>query len=265
MRSWTSSPSRYRQPSRHRVGLCEARCRPRRAQSSAPARRCAHDGAPVDGDRSTRRDVGDRDDRVEQPDGRELQQPRRAAATVAGASPPTTPAARPHIVSGAASGTAIRLAGSATSGIDPNTGMSTGRDADLRGGGDRRAPRASSAGPRSRAVIGRASSAMPRLARARQARIPPSAAGTGRRAAAPSPRARARGARRSGRPRNAGRRGRSIAIAIARSTDGSQRVIVPNSTSTASATPTRPRSDRVAGAAARTARARTRRSRPTPR
>ncbi len=50
--------------------------------------------------------------------------------------PPTTPLASPHIVSGAASGTATRFAGNDTSGIEPNTGISTGATPICRGGGD---------------------------------------------------------------------------------------------------------------------------------
>jgi hypothetical protein len=77
--------------------------------------------------------------------------------------PPATPLASPHIVSGAARGTATRFAGRDTSGIEPKTGMSTGATPTCAAAVT---PRTSHihAGPGRQAAIGRASTAIPRLA-----------------------------------------------------------------------------------------------------
>ena len=154
------------------------------------------------------------------------------------ARPPTIPATRPHIVSGAARGTATRLAGSATRGMEPNTGMSTGATPTCAAAVTPSTSRIQS-GPRSRAVIGRASSVMPRLA-AHDNRNPTwcrrnGSASSSTVAANASTRTPA-----AGRPRCPATNA-STAIAMARSTDGSHRVMVPNAISNASAATTRPR------------------------
>src|SRR5581483_5769688 len=143
--------------------------------------------------------------------------------------PPSTPATSPHTVSGPASGTASRLAGNETSGTDPNTGISTGATPSW---APRVAPRLSRnhAGPGRRAAHHGPATAIPRHAahdNANPTECTRNGSATSRTATAiASGRSPA-----TGRPRNTASN-EHAAIAHARRTDGSQRVIVPNSTST---------------------------------
>jgi hypothetical protein len=144
--------------------------------------------------------------------------------------PPATPVARPSTVSGPAIGPAIRLAGSPASGTEPNTGMRTGATpicaASVTPSGSR-----SQCGPGTRAVMAGTSTAMPALAPQERRKPIEWMRNGSARTSATTARARTRTPV-VGRPRyNAVIE--HAAIAHARSTDGSQRVMVPNTTRTA--------------------------------
>ena len=263
MRSWTSSPRRYRKPCAH---LARSSTRPvSRATASAAER----DRSPRRRGRRPRPARADATSATaisawSSPTVGQLQQAAGWRATAGGASPPTTPATSPQIVSGAASGTATRLAGSATSGIEPNTGMSTGATpicaaavtpSTSRIHAGPAEPGARSGGPAPRCRGSPRTTAGSR----------PSAAGTGRRASSTV------AASTSTRSPTVGRPRKPATSAIDRHRDGPQhRRLPPRHRAEAARAPrapatSRPAQRRAAGAAARTTPARTRRSRRRPR
>ena len=124
--------------------------------------RCHHQGHGVDGadlsERRGRAQPGDEGDPAHPEPSRDVEDGRQA-----GTSPASTPAGRPHTMSGPATGTASTLAGTATTGTPPNAATRIGATPTCAATVTAMASR-SERGPGNRADSGAPSTAMPAVA-----------------------------------------------------------------------------------------------------